>query len=176
MNIDDRIVEALLLCNLPTTITVLKSDGVGEEPKPPYLLITPIDTYNTASARKLPYHKDGHEFEGVFQSKISNYSLTLHATPKDTSHDWFSKLQSGLEADMFDWAFFQNGLGVTGFDKMVYQSFPVNQKNYRRAILDISFTYEVYEEFKVNTIKKLNIEGYLSSNTPNFETSIDLED
>lgn len=169
MKFEDQIVQALKLIDIPTNIIVVKSDRDGVVPAVPYVIINIIDTWNIGTPRKT-VNKNS---QGLYQVKDVHVSLTFQMSATDTNQDWVQRFSVGLGADMFDWAFTQQGLGIVSYDDVKYQPDVVSGKAYKRANIDITFRTEVYEEFRVNQVKRINVEGYLSSKTPNFETDID---
>ena len=88
-------------------------------------------------------------------------SLTFHAQATDVVQDWVQSFYTGLHSDYVDYAFFQEGLGVVGAQDIKYQSVSVDGKNYKRAILDMTFRSEVLDNFNVDKLNSTLISGDL---------------
>ena len=87
----------------------------------------------------------------------------MHDSTNGIAHDWFKRFHRGLNSDFYQYAFEQQGLGIKDFDTILYQPNPIDGVNYKRAILNITFSLEICEEFTVNTIKRVNITGDLAN-------------
>ena len=129
MEIEKAVLYALRHTDFPEYDATLNPNGVipvianldQPEPRAPYLL---IDTINTTKIG-LPYKSvinDGVDIkEHMFQVKDFYVSLTLHATTKDTSQEWFKHFENGVHSDMVDWAFSQEGLALVESESILYQ-------------------------------------------------------
>lgn len=162
MQIESSVVQALKSIGMPDTpnkITVVLSDRGGVEPEAPYLLINVISTTNIGLPTKSTQILNENKVERIFQVKDFYVSFTFHAEAKSSTHDWVQRFHTGLTSDSVDWAFSQQGLGLVDSGAIMYQSQPVDGKNYKRANIDITFRAEVLDEFIVNDITRVNIEG-----------------
>lgn len=162
MNLEVSIINALKLVGMPVDITTMLADRDCVEPKAPYMMIQIIDVHNIGLPRKIVYHENGDVKESLFQTKEYNIALTFHASTKGSTLDWVDNFHTGLMSDMVDWAFSQQGLGLVRDNGIMYQSQPVNGKNYKRAIIDITLRAEVHGKFDVNPLSKVTITGYLN--------------
>lgn len=151
--------NALKEVGMPPSITVVLSDRDGVEPKAPYLLLDVISTVNIGLATKSTSHKEGFQKEHLFQVKDFLFSLTFHSSATDIVQDWVQSFYTGLQSDYVDYAFSQQGLGVVNAQDIKYQPMTVDGKNYKRAILDITFRTEVSDSFNVGLLNKVPISG-----------------
>ena len=97
------------------------------------------------------------------------------ASSEFTDNDYFLVVDDGsarllsrptFQAWMRDNVQGEQGIqGIAGkdFDTILYQPSPIDGVNYKRAILNITFSLEICEEFTVNTIKRVNITGDLAN-------------
>lgn len=176
MEIEKAVLYALRETDFPEYHKVNNPNGVipvianldQPEPRPPYLLIDVINTTKVG----MPYRSvinDGIDIkEHMFQVKDFYMSLTLHATTKDASQEWFRHLEDGVHSDMVDWAFSQQGLALVESDNILYQSQPISGTAYKRAIMNVTLRAEVQEAYKVNFIQSVEIKGVLSGLTFTF--------
>lgn len=161
MKVEVAIINALKSVGMPSNITEVLADGDGVTPAAPYLILQVISTDTVSMPTKTTTHKVGQQYETVFITKDFNYSLIFHAKRSDPTFDWVERFYSGLETDMFDWAFVQQGLGIVRTGGITYQPQPVQGNNYRRAILDITFRAEEIQEYTVNVMTGIDVEGDL---------------
>lgn len=161
MYIETAIINALKAIDMPTDIIPVLSDRDGVEPRAPYLLINIISSVSVGLPRKSITSDKIKRTETVFQVKDILVSLTFHASTKGNTHDWVQRLDTGLQSDMFDWAFTQQGLGFVSSDGVMYQTQPVAGKNYKNAIMNLVFRTEVSDDFTVNQISRVKIDGNL---------------
>lgn len=161
MQLEKSIVRALKSIGMPTNITNILSDRDGVEPVAPYLIIQVVDEENIGLPRKSISHEEGDVKESLFQTKDFNITLTFHASTSGDTFDWVTYFYSGLLADVYDWAFTQEGLGLVEFSPLMYQSQPVDNKNYKRAIVSIKFRSEVMNGYAVNPMNRLELTGDL---------------
>ena len=159
MKVESSIVQALKKLDMPSDITVVLSDRDGLEPRAPYLLIQIISTSNVGTSRKSVSHEEDNVFEKVFQTKDFHVSLTFHASTGGDTHDWVQHFHTGLESDLLDWAFTQSGLGLVSLGDIMYQSQPIDGRNYKRAIIDTTLRAEVIDEYKVNPMNRVEFVG-----------------
>lgn len=167
MQIEASIIQALKQVDIPLPDRkIILADRDGVEPKAPYLIIQIINTTNTGLPRRSVTHEEGILTESIFQTKDFDIALTFHATPyNDETHDWVQYFHSGVFSDMVDWAFTQQGLGLVSCDDIMYQSQPVNGRNYKRAILNMTLRAEVLNEYRVNSVKGVEAVGDITSTT-----------
>lgn len=168
MVFENAIIQALKHIDMPSDITPILADRSGVEPAAPYLLISIISTTNIGLPRKSVSHGLGEAREYLFQVKDINVSFTFHAESKSSTHDWVQHFSNGIFSDSFDWAFSQQGLGIVGANDIIYQPQPVDGKNYKRAILDITFRSEILDDFKVYSLDKVVVDGALNGIEYNF--------
>lgn len=132
------------------------------EPRAPYLLIDIINTTKIG----MPYKSvinDGIDIkEHIFQVKDFYVGLTLHATTKDISQEWFRHFENGVHSDMVDWAFAQHGLALVESDNILYQSQPISGTAYKRAIMNVTLRAEIQDDYMVNFLNRVSIEGSLT--------------
>jgi len=172
MKFETAIINALKNINMPDNITPVLSDRDGVEPRAPYLLINVISTTNIGLPRKSVSHSLTDKVETIFQVKDVYISLTFHASAKDPTHDWVQHFDTGLQSDMYDWAFTQQGLGFVDSDGVMYQPQPIAGKNYKNAILNLTFRSEVVDDFFVNGISRVGIIGDLKNTSVEIDNDI----
>lgn len=172
MLVETQIVNALKSIDTPQEITLVKSDRSGVEPKAPYILINHISDWKTSLARTTHSHSAVNSTEAIYQTEFHNYSLTFHDVANSELHDWFKRFHRGLSSDFYQYAFSQQGLGVKDYDEITYQSLPVDGINYKRAIMGITFCFEIVEEFIVNTVKRVHVNGNLVGNSDDVNVDI----
>lgn len=163
MQIETSIIGALKLIGMPSNITPILSDRDGVTPKAPYLIINVMSSMKVGIPRKSISHRDGFKTESVFQVKDFIINFTLHAKANDPAHDWFSKFETGIDSDLFEYSFYRHGLGIVGASSVMYQPQPMDGSNYKRAILDVTFRSEVTDEYTIERLNGVEIEGDLSS-------------
>ena len=163
MNIEKQIINALKSIDLPPKLTLVLADRCSVECCSPYLLIQTISDWTNSLSRNTHSHSATTSTERIYQTEFHNFSFTLHDSTNGTAHDWFKIFHRGLNSDYYQYAFEQQGLGIKDFDTILYQPSPVDGTNYKRAILNITFSLEICEEFTVNTIKRVNITGDLAN-------------
>ena len=163
MLVEDQIVQALKCVDLPKDLIVIKGDRDGVEPKAPYLLIQTVSDWTTATSYNTHSHKNGSDYERVYQTEYHSFTLILHASTKGGHHDWFKRFHRGLNSDLYQHAFEQFGIGIKGFSTINYQPMPIDGVNYKRAILDITLCFEVCEEFTVNTVSQVSVVGNIKN-------------
>lgn len=159
MKIEKCIIQALKNVDMPPTILPILADRDGIEPRAPYLLIQIITTTSVGTPRKTVNHTEGNVVETVFQLKEFDIALTLHTDTSGVELDWFEYFHSGIFSDMVDWSFSQQGIGILSADNIMYQSSPVDGKNYKRAILNMTVSAEVANEYRVNALKGVEVVG-----------------
>ena len=161
MRVEAAIIQALKLIDIPPEISIVLADRDGIEPKAPYLIIQIISTTNIGLPRKTVTHEENIIRETVFQTKEFDVAFTFHADTKGITHDWAQDLHTGIFADVCDWAFTKQGLGVVSCDDIMYQSQPVDGLNYKRAIMNMVLRAEIESDYIVNEMTRVNIEGQL---------------
>ena len=159
MKIEKCIIQALKNIDMPSTILPILADRDGVEPKAPYLIIQIISTTSVGTPRKTVNHTEDNVVEAVFQLKEFDIALTLHTDTSGVELDWFEYFHSGIFSDMVDWSFSQQGTGILSADSIMYQSSPVDGKNYKRAILNMTVSAEVTNEYKVFAMNGVDIVG-----------------
>lgn len=159
MQIETSIIQALKTIGMPTEIIPILSDRDGVEPRAPYLLINVINVSDVGLPRKTVFHTELNRTETLYQVKDFLVSFTFHAAGNSPVLDWVQKLSSGIHSDLIDYAFSQQGLGAVSTNGVMFQPQPVDGKNYKRAILDITFRAEVKDSFSVNTMSSVSYEG-----------------
>lgn len=175
MIFETALINAFKRIDFPKRCTIILSDRNGVEPPAPYMMINIIDQWNIGTPRKTYINTATNQTEGIFQVKDVNISLTLHALATDEMQDWFERFQVIIDSDLVQWAFAQEGLSIAINEDIVYQSIAVDNKNYKRAILDLTIRSERYEEVTVNTIRAIDIEGSLGSTPNDVDLEIDFE-
>lgn len=159
MKIEKCIIQALKNVGMPQTILPILADRNGIEPKAPYLIIQIISTTSVGTPRKTVNHTEDNVVETSFQLKEFDIALTLHTDTSGVELDWFEDFHSGISSDMVDMSFSQQGIGILSEDGIMYQSSPVDGKNYKRAILNMTVSAEVTNEYRVNALKGVEVEG-----------------
>lgn len=132
------------------------------EPRAPYLLIDIINTTKIGLPYKSVINNGVDIKEHIFQVKDFYISLTLHASTKDISQEWFRHFENGVHSDMVDWAFSQEGLALVESEDIMYLSQPISGVAYKRAIMNITLRAEIQEAYKVNFIQSVSVSGSLS--------------
>ena len=166
MQVEAAIVQALKNIGMPSppnSIAVILSDRGGVEPNAPYLLINIISTTNIGLPTKSTQILNNNKVERVFQVKDFYVGFTFHAEAKSSTHDWVQSFHTSLMTDSVDWAFSQQGLGLVDSGDIMYQPQPVDGKNYKRANIDITFRAEILDEFFVNDIRQVAVEGIFNT-------------
>ena len=145
------------------------------EPPSPYLMIDIINTTKIG----LPYKSvinDGIDIkEHIFQVKDFYISLTLHATTKDISQEWFKHFENGVHSDMVDWAFAKEGLSLVESEDIMYLSQPISGVAYKRAIMNITLRAEIQEAYKVFNINSVKVDGNLKDSLNNSTPDVTVE-
>lgn len=172
MIVEKALMKALGNLGIPTRCTVLLSDRNGVEPVAPYILSNIIDQWNIGASRKTSNALNGKLTESVTQTKEFNISLTLHALATDDIHDWFEWFHVVRESDLVQWTFYQEGLGLVNAQEMIYQSLTVDNKNYKRAIMDLVIRSDRHEEVSVNIVKNINTTGNLGFSPNDVEVNV----
>lgn len=170
MDIEKLVIRALECTDCPLYHKVLNPDGIipiiatlkQTEPRAPYLLINIINTRKIGLPYKSTIHEVSNVKEHVFQVKEYLISLTLHSKNNDVAQDWFRYFENGIHSDMNDWAFTNQGLSLVSATDIVYQHTPVSGVAYKRAIIDLTLRAEVQEEYRVNYLQSVTIDGTLS--------------
>lgn len=183
MEIEKAVLFALRETNFPEYHKVTNPDDVipvianldQPEPRAPYLLIDIINTTKIG----LPYKSvinDGIDIkEHIFQVKDFYISLTLHATTKDISQEWFRHFENGVHSDMVDWAFAKEGLSLVESEDIMYLSQPVSGVAYKRAIMNITLRAEIQEAYKVFNINSVKVDGTLKDSLNNSTPDVTVE-
>lgn len=168
MEVEKLIIYALKDTDCPLK-TSLNPDGIipiiaaldQPEPRSPYLLIDLINTRKIGMPYKSVTHEDGNTKEHVFQVKEFLIGLTLHAPTKDVSQEWIRHFENGIHSDMYSWAFTKQGLGLVSADDLLYRFESISGTAYKRAILNITLRAEVSDDFIVNNLNRVEVEGQL---------------
>ena len=171
MKFESAIIKSLQTC-LPSFKFIL-ADRNGVEPAAPYCLVTIIDVINRGKPYVTTASKNGVEIEQITQNKVINFSLTLHALATDVQQDEFERFHVGLGSTFVTSAFYGNGLGITEYSDIIYQSTPVNDISYKRAIIDISLFCSRTEEYYSPFIKVVETHGELEDSTSNLDVTTD---
>lgn len=183
MEIEKAVLFALRETNFPEYHKITNPDDVipvianldQPEPRAPYLLIDIINTTKIG----LPYKSvinDGIDIkEHIFQVKDFYISLTLHATTKDISQEWFRHFENGVHSDMVDWAFAKEGLSLVDSEDIMYLSQPVSGVAYKRAIMNITLRAEIQEAYKVFNINSVKVDGTLKDSLNNSTPDVTVE-
>lgn len=183
MEIEKAVLFALRETNFPEYHKITNPDDVipvianldQPEPRAPYLLIDIINTTKIG----LPYKSvinDGIDIkEHIFQVKDFYISLTLHATTKDISQEWFRHFENGVHSDMVDWAFAKEGLSLVESEDIMYLSQPVSGVAYKRAIMNITLRAEIQEAYKVFNINSVKVDGTLKDSLNNSTPDVTVE-
>ncbi|CAH1066910.1 Uncharacterised protein [Acinetobacter phage MD-2021a] len=171
MKFESAIIKSLQTC-LPTFQFIL-ADRKGVEPAAPYCLVTIIDVINHGRPYLTTANKDGVEVEQISQNKIVNFSLTLHALATDQQQDDFERFHMGIGSTFVTSTFANNGLGILEYTDIIYQSTPVNEISYKRAIIDISIFCERTEEYYSPFIKVVETHGDLIDSDKDFDLTTD---
>lgn len=161
MIVETQIINALKSIDLPPEVTLVLGDRSGVEPKAPYLLIQTISDWVNSLPRITHSHSTTNQTERVYQTEFHNFAFTFHDVANSRHHDWFKRFHRGLSSDFYQYAFEQQGLGIKDYDNIMYQPNPIDGVNYKRAIMNITFSIDVCEEFTVNTVKNVHIDGSL---------------
>ena len=185
MEIEKAIIYALKETDCPLYDPLTRPDGIipvianldQPEPRAPYLLINLINTTKIGLPYKSVVNNAVDVKEHIYQVKDYYVGLTLHASIKDSSQQWFKHFENGVHSDMVDWAFAQNGLALVDSDSILYQPLPISGTAYRRAIMNITLRAEVLEKYMVKDIRHVNIEGELKDglNSNVSEVIVDIE-
>lgn len=171
MKFESSIIQALQTC-LPSFKFVL-ADRNGVEPAAPYCLVTIIDVMNHGKPYLTNANKNGVEIEYITQNKYVHFSLTLHALATDPLQDEFERFHIGLGSTFVTSTFANNGLGLMSYEDIVYQSTPVNEISYKRAIIDIELFCERTEEYFSPFIKVVETHGDLIDSDKEFDLTTD---
>lgn len=183
MEIEKAVLFALRETDFPEYHKITNPDDVipvianldQPEPRAPYLLIDIINTTKIG----LPYKSvinDGIDIkEHIFQVKDFYISLTLHATTKDISQEWFRHFENGVHSDMVDWAFAKEGLSLVESEDIMYLSQPVSGVAYKRAIMNITLRAEIQEAYKVFNINSVKVDGTLKDSLNNSTPDVTVE-
>ena len=175
MEIEKAVLFALRETDFPEYDKLTNPNGVipvianldQPEPRAPYLLIDIINTTKIGLPYKSVINNGVDIKEHIFQVKDFYISLTLHATTKDISQEWFKHFENGVHSDMVDWAFSQEGLALVESEDIMYLSQPVSGVAYKRAVLNITLRAEIQEAYKVFNINNVKVEGRLKDSTNN---------
>lgn len=170
MEIEKAVLFALRDTDFPEYDKLTNPNGVipvianldQPEPRAPYLLIDIINTTKIGLPYKSVINNGVDIKEHIFQVKDFYISLTLHATTKDISQEWFKHFENGVHSDMVDWAFSQEGLALVESEDIMYLSQPISGVAYKRAIMNITLRAEIQEAYKVNFIQSVSVSGSLS--------------
>lgn len=160
MQIESSIIQALKNLEMPTNIIPVLADRGGVEPRAPYLLINVINSTNIAMPTKSVTHSLTSKTESIFQVRDYYVSFTFHADAKDPVQDWIQSFYTALYSDIVDYAFSQQGLGLVDSENIMYQAQPVDGKNYKRAIMNITFRAEIQDSFTINALNSVEYEGF----------------
>ena len=176
MEIEKAVIRALEKTDCPLYDPITRPDGIipvianldQPEPRAPYLLISLINTTNIGLPYKSVVHNSIDVKEHIYQVKDYYVGLTLHASIKDESQQWFKHFENGVHSDMVDWAFAQNGFALVDSDSILYQPLPISGTAYRRAIMNITLRAEVEDSFTVNSLNRVLIEGYIEDSLKGY--------
>lgn len=183
MEIEKAVLFALRETDFPEYHKVTNPDGAilvianldQPEPRAPYLLIDIINTTKIGLPYKSVINNGIDIKEHIFQVKDFYISLTLHATTKDVSQEWFRHFESGVHTDMTDWAFAKEGLALVESEDIMYLSQPVSGVAYKRAIMNITLRAEIQEAYKVFNINSVKVDGTLKDSLNNSTPDITVE-
>lgn len=170
MEIEKAVLFALRETDFPEYNKLTNPNGVipvianldQPEPRAPYLLIDIINTTKIGLPYKSVINNGVDIKEHIFQVKDFYISLTLHATTKDVSQEWFRHFENGVHTDMTDWAFTKVGLALVESEDIMYLSQPISGVAYKRAVMNITLRAEIQEAYKVNFIQSVSVSGSLS--------------
>lgn len=170
MEIEKAVLFALRDTDFPEYDKLTNPNGVipvianldQPEPRAPYLLIDIINTTKIGLPYKSVINNGVDIKEHIFQVKDFYISLTLHATTKDVSQEWFRHFENGVHSDMVDWAFSQKGLALVESEDIMYLSQPISGVAYKRAVMNVTVRAEIQEAYKVNFIQSVSVSGSLS--------------
>lgn len=184
MEIEKAVLFALRETDFPEYNKLTNPNGVipvianldQPEPRAPYLLIDIINTTKIGLPYKSVINNGIDIKEHIFQVKDFYISLTLHATTKDISQEWFKHFENGVHTDMTDWAFTKVGLALVESEDIMYLSQPISGVSYKRAVMNITLRAEIQEAYKVNFIESVKIDGEISGMTYTFFDNKELID
>ena len=170
MEIEKAVLFALRDTDFPEYNKVTNPNGVipiianldQPEPRAPYLLIDIINTTKIGLPYKSVINNGVDIKEHIFQVKDFYISLTLHATTKDVSQEWFRHFENGVHTDMTDWAFTKVGLALVESEDIMYLSQPISGVAYKRAVMNITLRAEIQESYIVKDIRQVEITGNLT--------------
>lgn len=170
---EKKIIDSLKLLQQPTQIINILADRSGVEPPAPYCLITLLPVRNVGIPYRTSTRKDGQEYETVIQTKELQASLTFHLEGNSELQDYVEMFHLGLGSSLYQAAFTANGLGIFDYTDIVYQSFSIDGKNFKRAIIDIYFRFERNENFYASLINKVETKGHLGESYEDFTSTVD---
>ena len=132
------------------------------EARAPYLMINTINTTKIGLPYKSVVNNGIDIKEHIFQVKDFYIGLTLHATTKDVSQDWFKHFENGVHSDMVDWAFSKEGLALVESEDIMYLSQAISGTAYKRAVMNVTLRAEVQEAYMVYDINRVEVTGNLT--------------
>ena len=170
---ESKIISALKQLQQQSNLINILADRDGVEPPAPYCLVSIIDVNNVGQPYRTSSNKNNQLVETLYQLKEIQCSLTFHMKSTDTLQDYVEKFHMGLGSTFFTSAFANNGLGVWDYTDIVYQSFPIDGMNYKRAIIDIRFRFERKEDFYSDKITRVETKGHLGDSYDDFVADVD---
>ena len=163
------------------------------EPKPPYCMVSFIDSRNIGMPSKtvnvLPTYEeklqwDNNDYvtddngnyiftdrkffnliESISQVKEVNISLTFQYNPRDeTFQEYVEDFHTGLGFSNSEWLFGSNNIGLVSYQDILYMFTPINNTtSYRRATIDLLLRIERTVTSETPIIKEAVFHGDLES-------------
>ena len=173
------------------------------EPKPPYCMVSFIDSRNIGMPSKtvnvLPTYeeklqRDNNDYvtddngnyiftdrkffnliENISQVKEVNISLTFQYNPRDESlQEYVEDFHTGLGFSNSEWLFGSNNIGLVSYQDILYMFTPIdNTTSYRRATIDLLLRIERTVTSQTPIIKEAVFHGDLEST--DFDYTYDAE-
>lgn len=145
------------------------------EPKPPYCMVSFIDSRNIGMPSKTTSVKGSNLIESISQVKEVNISLTFQYDPKqETLQEYVEDFHTGLGFSNSEWLFGSNGIGLVSYEDILYMFAQVdNTTAYRRATIDLLLRIERTITSETPIIKEVEFKGDLESY--DFEYTYDAE-
>lgn len=147
---------------IPDCLFILSGrDGV--EPKSPYCLVSIINETRIGQAQRTNQSRidDNDKYwQTIIQTYEVNYTMTFHGGSKTKSEEWARYLSISLESDFATRVFYDWGLSflsANSFPRLVVNNNTVS--NYLNDTVDITISLTRYEEFPVEVITRVEIEG-----------------
>ena len=137
----------------------------GVEPTSPYCLVSIINESPLGKPQKTNTSKidpvTNMGWQTVSQDYAINYTMTFHGTSKSKSEEWCRYLSIALQSDYLTEIFIRWGMAV-----LDYNTFPRlltttnNVVQYLNDTIDIDVLTNRSEDFPVQVIEQVDIEGY----------------